>query len=351
MLLVRSTCSLKRSHFMMTWGRRCFGSLPVGIFVDLDNVLPLSQTRKGIASYLSPLLAFTEMTGPMQRLNVFANPHTQTWIDEEDMMDPSSLEWSMDDFHTGHDMNGMLRCGVCGQKMKLTKKDRARGWSDMDKLDKHMRMLHDREQEKRQTWRKQGRKVDRHKFAKYEAAQVGLFRQPARRVVGPPKPITNDLFRLLKVFGAKCHSVSDVDTTLKKEARGWMKALNKSNDVETHGLHGALVVVSEDGDFADLLLEARKKNLLAVSIAQYGTTQQTNKLRSAADIVLSDEFETGLDYLHNKFGDADYHLYPKPMTPVGSQFLREKLLEAEGVEAGNTPRRPHATAPSEEPIQ
>ena len=51
---------------------------------------------------------------------------------------------------TGLDNKGILRCGVCGSRMKLTKKDKKRpNCTVYDKLKAHIK-IHTREQRKRQ---------------------------------------------------------------------------------------------------------------------------------------------------------------------------------------------------------
>jgi hypothetical protein len=173
--------------------------LPVGIFVDLDNVAPLTHGRSDAQAFAQPLRELADRAGTLVEFRAFANINTQIFVPDEERERRADLEqefimWDNANriAQTGYDSDGFLRCGICGSRMKLNKKDRARGWTMEDKLDKHMRMLHDREQEKRKNRVKilKGKKrqknlLDSDKFEKYEAAQVGLFRTPATRSKKP----------------------------------------------------------------------------------------------------------------------------------------------------------------------
>ena len=111
-----------------------------------------------------------------------------TGWDAEDGTGPGGVAQS------GLDENGVLRCGVCGAKMKLTKKKRAeyrrRGIDDeqemlVAQLEEHMD-LHTREQRKRNARmsqggkggkRKRGRKAlskkEQERYDKYESVVGG----------------------------------------------------------------------------------------------------------------------------------------------------------------------------------
>jgi hypothetical protein len=279
-------------------------SLPTAIFVDLDNVAPLTHGRSDAQDFAQPLREFAEKAGTLNVFWAFANVATQTYVTEDererrDAFEQEYIEWDNETqlAQTGYDNDGILRCGVCGSKMKLNKKDKARGSTMEEKLDKHMRMLHDREQEKRTNRLKQlkGKKKrqrfmgeNKVKYEKYKAAQVGLFRNPATRSKKPNiKRKTNDLFRVLREQKIRCFSVKDVDSSLEKEARRWMDRLCS----ETHVMvddeaRACLVVVSEDSDFVKLLNDARSKNILAVSVTPT-KVKQTFKLVKASDLVLT----------------------------------------------------------------
>ena len=195
---------------------------------------------------------------------------------------------------TGYDENDILRCGVCGAKMKLTKKDRARGWNEYDKLNHHMKNLHDREQRKRKV------RLDRMKpskkrkmmknpdskllkqMKKYEASQVGLDRHPKGK---------NDLFPILKEEKVHCIQCGDVDKTLIKHATKWMKSKKRTmDDGNIYKKVHVTVVVTEDSDFKDLLSRASGKdqhsNRIAVSVT-WKSSEQTRSLRNVSDIVIS----------------------------------------------------------------
>lgn len=309
--------------------------LPVAVLIDLDNVAPTIHSRKNVHGLIDPIQEFAKAVGPIQRFQAFANEATQTWVSPEEKERDFDQVFREDDFGaTGYDENdGQLRCGVCGAKMKLTKKDRAAGRSMFDKLNKHMRMLHDREQEKRKTRRKQKKNLsdnDKMKFMKYEAAQVGLYRSPARRI--KPKGHVrkqNDLFRLLKQRGVNCRAVSDVDDAIYETARKWIKGF-QPNKKSPGTLKGCLIVVSADGDFADILKEAWSRDFLTVSIGKPNDDSMqghTLKLRRAADLVLTyidmtvEDVESDLTV----FGTGAWTLHPEAISKEGHLLLQDLL--------------------------
>lgn len=276
--------------------------LPVGIFVDLDNVAPLTHGRSDAQAFAQPLREFADRAGTLATFRAFANINTQIFVPDEERERRADFEqefimWDSDTqlAQTGYDSDGILRCGVCGSKMKLNKKDKARGWTMEKKLDKHMRTQHDREQEKRKNAlqhlkgkkRQKFMKKNAEKYEKYNAAQVGLFRTPATRSKKPKKQTKmNDLFRVLREQRITCSSVKDVDSALLKAARSWMDRLGQAQVMVDEDARGCLVVVSEDSDFRELLNEARAKNILAVS-ATPTNAEQTRKLVMASDLVLT----------------------------------------------------------------
>jgi len=316
--------------------------LPVAIFIDLDNVVPNTLSRADIKNLTDPLREFGETAGDLRVVRAFANKNTQLYVSEEERErlsddEPKYLAWDADEetCQTGLDDQGFLRCGVCGQKMNLTKKDRARGLDVYDKLDKHMRMLHDREQEKRNNrmrmktkkgkkrpkWAKLGEK-EWEKYRKYEAAQVGLHRRPASRMKkNRGGPIKNDAFQILREQGVKCTTAEDVDTALIRDVTSWMSKCTGQGDYDTsvEGIdaQGCVVVVSEDGDFADLL---RRKDFITVAATSNSTTQ-TKKLVEVCDLVLSkeDHAENIDDTVEGVFGP----LIAKPVTQKGTLLLEE----------------------------
>ncbi|KAG7353789.1 NYN domain containing protein [Nitzschia inconspicua] len=290
----------------------------VGIFIDLDNMsqfisrnelLP-SVTRLQVAQKIRPLkrLANEFLGAEHLRIAAFANQHTQKFkhkpkkedVDDEAIHAVDLQEWWEPDYgfddddlfggavvQTGYDEKGFLRCGVCGAKMKLTKKDRARGWTEHDKLGKHMRQLHDREQNKRKVRLKQikGTKKEQKflqgkegkRMEKYKSAQVGLNRGP-----------TNDWFQILKEESVQRFSSTDVDADLIKKAKKWLKKQQRTNAEKV-----ILVVVSEDSDFVPLLNFVQKKNRESETqqfysaSATWNSSQQTEALRKVSDFVLT----------------------------------------------------------------
>ena len=108
------------------------------------------------------------------------------------------------------------------------------------------------------------------------------YRRGAGR--GEGKRAVNDLFPVLQEQGVRCRSVDDVDRSLAKAAREWMRRRSEAPSDAGVDARGCLVVVSEDGDFAPLLREARAQRILAVSVTPHSATQ-TRKLVAAADLV------------------------------------------------------------------
>jgi hypothetical protein len=270
----------------------------VGIFIDLDNFSgDFPVDRSSVTRWIQPLRRFGDTVGTITALRAFANQYTTTYKQQETNADPSlndpwddeigfddsrddEFQFAADVFdpfdpweeysyedgfdggvaQTGYDETGILRCGICGQKMKLSKKDIAKGWDEYDKLDKHMRSLHDNEQAKRknrleQVKKKSGKKANKlmkgkfgDKYRKYNQAQVGLDRSTK-----------NDLFQILKEEGVSCVECKDVDYTLVKQAKSWLKKVGARNPL-------VLVVVSKDSDFRPLLKAARKPKFGRVSV-------------------------------------------------------------------------------------
>ena len=254
-------------------------------------------------------------------IQAFANKNTQQWspgkISDENLMEQSYVAHKGDevDFpgaivQTGYDEDEVLRCGVCGARMGLSKKERARGLTERKKLDKHMKSLHDREQQKRQTRLKQVKSPKKKKkllegkvgdqMKRYKASQVGLDRNPKGGGVSNQdgKEKSNDVFQVLKEEGVRVRSSNDVDAQLIRTATTWINQQTKKYNSETspHGsvqdiVRGILVVGSEDSDFCDLLKYAREKGFCAVT-ATPRSEMQTKALTLASDVVIEANDET-----------------------------------------------------------
>lgn len=289
----------------------------VGIFIDSDNFSgDLIPERRTVADWVRPLRFFGEAAGTVNAFQAFANENTQRFkqnddrkaiLKDQEWWEPGSNGDDDDDdlfpgamVQTGYDETGTLRCGVCGAKMKLTKKDRARGWDEHDKLGQHMKMLHDREQAKRKNYLKQNKKKKGKrqklmrgdfgiKYRKYNAAQVGLGWSPK-----------NDLFRILKEEGVRCRSCHDVDKELIKEAKRWI-------DKNSQSSKGVLVVASQDSDFVPLLEVAQHRPGWCAVTAAPKIYSQTEALLMASDISL----------LANEEGI----LVARPLSSKGIQFM------------------------------
>ena len=264
---------------------RFASSYPVGIFVDLDNIGPELHGRADAEAFVQPLKAFAQSAGTTTQFDAFGNLATRSYaasaehIRRESMLDEQEYAgWDGSSAQTGYDPKGLLRCGVCGAKMTVTKKQAKAGMAPEKKLAKHMRELHDREQNKRNNRRGKLKGKMLEKSRKYVASQVG-FRSG-------PRAGRNDLFTVLREQGVRCKPADNVDSALIRAARVWMAALplpvESDAGLETRG---CLMVVSEDADFAPLLREARQQHVLAVSVTP-DSLQQTSRLAAAADIVL-----------------------------------------------------------------
>ena len=330
--------------------------LPVGIFVDLDNIAQETKTlsthtREEAARFVRPLRQFAEAAGELSTFRAFANKHTLTYVGDEERerregpLEEQMEQWDREASISGFDDQEMLRCGICGARMKLTKKDRGAGRDLWGKLDRHMRMLHDREQEKRRTklhhQAKKGRKKpnwaklsvkEMTQLAKYDAAQIGLHRKPALRVKKkgcnnePPK---TDLVRVLREEKVNVVEVLDVDKSLIKAATKWMKGARsqrKGNDVAPVQPYGCLVIVSEDADFVDLIKKARADMKFVVITATPNSTiqDQTAKLLGTSDVVLG--LDTDIDSDDDDDDSVELYFDPliaKALTSKGEEFLEE----------------------------
>ena len=304
--------------------------LPVGIFIDLDNIAWKTYSRADARKLVDPLQHFgARIGGEIKTMQGFGNFSTRTFHPAEEVArlkhhvvfhddDDEENEFRMwedpmfdpEKFHTGYDKNGVLRCGICGAKMKLSKKERQMGWDEYRKLDKHMRMLHDREEAKRQNRRKTPKekglsKSERLKSKKYWKAQVDTGRKTH------PNSQRNQLFQVLREVGVDCVSSEDVDSTLIEHAEKWMnrefsKPYIKEVAASRVGMErGCLIVVSNDADFVDLLRLAKQKNIIAVSVSL--NDAQTRYLESESDLVLYNGGKTA----------------PRPISRRGGEFIAD----------------------------
>ena len=293
----------------------------VGIFVDLDNVKPTEYTRATAKHLIEPLRQFAEQTldGKVERFHGWGNKSTQSFAGRREEGALENVEygaWDGNSAETGYDETGILRCAVCGGKIQLTKKDRSKGLSEEDKLKRHMKSLHAREQKKRLTKRKSGRKLpekELERLKKFKSAAVGVMRQSKE---------VNDLFQVLKEKGMRCKVVNDVDKELQLAANVWMQ------DVVRRGREAALIVVSKDSDFAPTLKLARGKGLLAIS-ASPDSKIQTKALVKVSDIVLEAREQDDHDDYANDFGESSLDAVYKvsALTEKGDEALRRGYVK------------------------
>jgi hypothetical protein len=292
-----------------------------------------------------PFGALAAAAASIQELRAFGDLPTRRSISElesewfEDALREQEYKlWDGTSDQTGFDDEGVLRCGVCGARMQLNKKDRAAKRTVEQKLDKHMRELHDREQRKRldrlRSTSRAGKAVllkRQSKFAerlcKYEAATVEATTVVAQSVAMHYRR-RNDQAQVLRELGVRCAHADDVDARLSQSARKWMAAeqlqqpgglrprargrgaRSQGHDADADAVRAwmnedggdaaasqpaprataergdCLVVVSEDSDFAGLLRMARKEGFVAITAARPGSLTQTRALREVADVVL-----------------------------------------------------------------
>lgn len=278
----------------------------VGIFLDLDNIVPdVRHTRLSVASWIRPIKKFANGVGKVDTIRGFGNTPTQTYIPKpkDDEIDDGDIffqeYWSMmysnddDDLfpgamvQTGYDEDDSLRCGICGARMKLSKKDRQKsGFTVEMKLERHMRQLHDKEQRKRAI-KKQSRKKgltekEQIRFEKYKSAQVGLKRRSVNNSGKMMSVKRNDLFRILKEEGVRCTSTDDVDATLIKQAKKYIGSKSMASSSTDDDLPPVLVVASADSDFTPLLQYASSRGWTTVTLTM--DAEQTKALVNESDI-------------------------------------------------------------------
>lgn len=393
---VHHHCSHQRRHYLAVHSKRFSSArtvdtcnnnnniLPVGIFVDLDNVGPLLYGRSDAQAFVQPFVQFVTamgLTGQQeayhsgrqkdhhhnnnhnQRATIttfqaFGNRATQTYISPEERAAPFDQTWQFSSKKTyqnkstttsaataavaitGYDAKDgtTLRCGICGARMNLTKKNKAAGMTVERKLKKHMAQLHDREQAKRinrylkgnnnKKKNKNKRKPrmpqpELEKYLKYKSAQIGLSRLGSKKKnransQQPPSGYrssrSNELFLVLAEQGVRCYSAQDVDKTLSRHAMRWMDRVAKQQrqqqqrqQEQSHDSHsmedcttidsatnatattptkvGFLIVASEDADFVPLLQRAGSKKFWAIS-ATPQCVEQTRKLGNVSDMIL-----------------------------------------------------------------
>ena len=305
--------------------------LPVAAFIDLDNVTPTTHRRPDARDFVRPLVEFgrrvnrpdadvAPSVGSTQLLSklrlclaAFGNLSTRTWRHQEeqerDLSQQEYILWTgLDEqgnvgvAQTGYDKDGLLRCGICGSKMKLTKKDRKSKRTLEDKLRSHMK-LHSREQGKRLQKMKhhkgRARMMESREFErmkKYEAAMVGLKRgKLALSKKGKVQAKSrNDLFQVLREVGVRVKAEDDVDKALIEAAQRWMRrvamedAAGGDGDGDGDGGsvdgRGVVLVYSKDGDFAPLLERAGARGFVTVTATD--EERQTPKLVASSDIVI-----------------------------------------------------------------
>lgn len=279
--------------------------LPVGIFVDLDNVAPPTHSRTDAQRFAGPLQAFADRVGKLTAMQVFGNAATQRFRTREEIERRRNSDWGdwdEDHFHTGLDESGVLRCGVCGAKMRLTKKNKANGMTVEWKLKKHMK-IHSSEERKRRIRQKVKKLTDKEikKSRKFQAATLDI-------PVTIEQKQTNQLFRVLKENGFRCFSAGRVDEKLIQNAQKWMvRTLERSTGESsvTGSLRGCLVVYSQDSDFCDLMHEGRKKGFLVATVTP--VHKQTLALEKNSDLILRN-------------GGASI---PEAASSKGVEFMRE----------------------------
>jgi hypothetical protein len=281
-----------------------------GVFVDLNSVESDNYTNTLAANYLiDPIRMFIQrvlINGKLDTLQGWGKPTSITMNNlnfDDDDDDDFSL-WDESEAVTGYDAQGLLRCGVCGAKMKLTKKDIKRGLTPETKLQKHMQMLHDREQRKRITRMKTSKKKkplsdkEMERFLKYEAATVGVYGNH-RKKKQSRKPVSakdTPYFQALREKGMKCRVATNVDEALTTSAQLFLQNTTTATDSSENHPRGVVIVVSRDSSLAPLLAEARHKGFVTVTVSPPTADNPPTKkaLINQSDIILEAHKEQGM---------------------------------------------------------
>ena len=323
--------------------------LPIAVFIDLDNVAPTTHRRDDAKKFISPLLELgkhingrtnnndTTISNKINKfkplnnnnsssvtIQAFGNLSTRTYIgseershtlDKQEYIPHQKSNNNNDDddqqqyvvAQTGYDNNNILRCGVCGQKVTQTKRNKRQGRTAEQKLRQHMK-IHSKEQNKRnahmQMKRNKGRVGKRAqlsekemiKYHKYKAAMVGLKQQPVMKVTKSGKVVpktgggrTNDLFRILNEVGVKVKPNENVDEAILLAASQWMNKVSRLQNKNgrcggDENIRGVLVIYSKDSDFVPLLQRAKSKGFLTVSMCD--EEKQSRMLVSNCDVLV-----------------------------------------------------------------
>ena len=317
-------------------------SLPIGVFIDLDNVAPSTHRRRDAKQFIHPLIQLGRLinnhevlppsssTSLLESLDnssikqmqqtfqlevtAFGNLATRSFKSTKQrsltLQDQEYIPWTQDDniAQTGYDAQAdTIRCGICGFKVKLTKKKRDKykrmGVLKEDiMLQRELRQhtkIHSQEQKKRlQKTTATGKKrllgqKEMMRSRKYNSAMLGVTRgQMSGFDLRNGKAIMknrNDLFQVLREIGVRVKSCNDVDNELVSTATEWMNRIRSCDDKDTtnignQGHNGVIVVYSKDSDFVPLLELARKYGFITISMTDQRV--QTSKLLQASDIVI-----------------------------------------------------------------
>ena len=326
--------------------------LPIAVFIDLDNVAPTTHRRDDAKKFITPLLELgkhingrtnnnndTTISNKINKfkplnnnsssvmVHAFGNLSTRTYIGSEErshtldnqeyIPHQKSNDNDNDDdddqqyvvAQTGYDNDNILRCGVCGRRITLTKRNKRQGRTAEQKLRQHMK-IHTKEQNKRNTHiqmkrnkghvgkRAQLSEKEMNKYHKYKAAMVGLKHQPKlMKVTKSGKVVTktggrgggNDLFRILNEVGVKVKPNENVDEAILLAASQWMNKVSRLQNKNGRcggdtNIRGVLVIYSKDADFVPLLQRAKKKGFLTVSMSD--EEKQSRMLVSNCDVLV-----------------------------------------------------------------
>lgn len=98
--------------------------VPVGVFIDLDNVKGGTFAREDAQDLIEPVKKFADSVGVLQVMHGFANLQSRKYesFEERQRRKSSVHEYDAERSHSGRDEEGVLRCGVCGQRMVPSKK-------------------------------------------------------------------------------------------------------------------------------------------------------------------------------------------------------------------------------------
>jgi len=233
----------------------------IGVFWDFDNIRPGTWEERSVTSYTDPVKQLAHSLGLDAKLHAFGADVAWTYVSQQEQVRREDIGpdvYDAESHTSGYDEEiEMLRCGVCGQR-----------FSSEEKLAKHFKSLHLREQRKlKEKRKKKGNLKDKEntRLKKYGAAApgAGITRSGYHG---------KGLRRLVKEAGVSV-------TTTKAHSQATDQALASAALEFLSQQHAkAVVVMSRDTDFLPLLQEAKDSNILTVLALDLPAPNSTSSL-------------------------------------------------------------------------